>query len=145
MAIEKSWFLTFKVNFLSQKLSEAFWFFFSLKNINLGTSLLLLTFFENFNFWTTLLLKSCQIFNHHLPNVRWSAKKISLWESAIFHSIKPPFDSEVAEKNLNCYLLLNDPLVKTANFSFKCEVVVASSWLHKSFNVRKFLVFFPPN
>ena len=42
--------LTFKVNFLFQKLSESFLIFFSLKNINLGASLLLLTFFENFNF-----------------------------------------------------------------------------------------------
>ena len=40
--------LTFKVNFLYQKLSESFSIFFSLKNINLGVSLLLLTFFENF-------------------------------------------------------------------------------------------------
>ena len=48
-----------------------------------------------------MLLKSCQFFNRHLPNVRWSAKKIFLWKSAIFHSIKPPFDAEVAEKFLN--------------------------------------------
>ena len=48
-----------------------------------------------------MLLKSCQFFNRHLPNVRWSAKKFFLWKSAIFHSIKPPFDAEVAEKFLN--------------------------------------------
>ena len=47
-----------------------------------------------------MLLKSCQFFNRHLPNVRWSAKK-KLWKSAIFHSFKPPFDAEVAEKFLN--------------------------------------------
>ena len=40
---------TFKFNFLHQKLSESFSFFFSLKNINLGTHLLLLTFFDNIN------------------------------------------------------------------------------------------------
>ena len=28
-----------------------------------------------------------------------------LWKSAIFHSIKPPFDAEVAEKNLEWYLI----------------------------------------
>ena len=49
-AIEKSQFLTFKVNFLCQKLSESFSIFFSLKIINLGACFLLLTFFENFNF-----------------------------------------------------------------------------------------------
>ena len=42
--------LTFKVNFLYQKSSESFSFFFSLKNINLGAHLLLLTFFDNINF-----------------------------------------------------------------------------------------------
>ena len=42
--------LTFKVNFLYQKSSEAFSIFFSLKNINLGAHFLLLTFFDNINF-----------------------------------------------------------------------------------------------
>ena len=46
--------LTFKVNFHSQKLYESFWCFFSLKNISLGAGFLLLTFFKNFYFWTTL-------------------------------------------------------------------------------------------
>ena len=48
--IENCQFLTFKFNFLCQKLSESFSIFFSLKNINLGPHFLLLTFFENFNF-----------------------------------------------------------------------------------------------
>ena len=42
--------LTFKVNFLCQKLSESFSNFFSLKNINLRTHFLLLTFFDSINF-----------------------------------------------------------------------------------------------
>jgi hypothetical protein len=42
--------LTFKVNFLYQKLSESFSIFFSLKNINLGAHFLLLTFLDNINF-----------------------------------------------------------------------------------------------
>ena len=42
--------LTFKVNFLYQKLSESFSIFFSLKNINLGAHFLLLTFFDNIIF-----------------------------------------------------------------------------------------------
>ena len=37
--------LTYKVNFLYQKLSESFSIFFSLKNINLRAHFLLLTFF----------------------------------------------------------------------------------------------------
>ena len=49
--------LTFKVNFLCQKSFESFWFFFSLKNISLEEGFLLLSFFENFNFWTTLFSK----------------------------------------------------------------------------------------
>ena len=40
--------LTFKVNFLCQKLSESFSIFFSLMNINLGAHFLLLTFFDNY-------------------------------------------------------------------------------------------------
>ena len=40
--------LTFKVNFLCQKLSETFYFF-SLKNIDLGQQLLSKTFFDKFN------------------------------------------------------------------------------------------------
>merc|ERR1719330_1298620 len=54
--------LTFKVNFLYQKLSESFSIFFSLKNINLGAHCLLLTFFENFNFLSTLFTKIMPIF-----------------------------------------------------------------------------------
>ena len=33
--------------------------------------------------------------------VGWSTKKLSMWKSAIYHSIKLPFDVEVAEKFLN--------------------------------------------
>ena len=42
--------LTFKVNFLHQKLSESFSFFFSFKNINLGAHFLLMTFFVGIKF-----------------------------------------------------------------------------------------------
>ena len=42
--------LTFKVNFLCQKLSESFSIFFSLKNTNLGAHFLLLTLFDRINF-----------------------------------------------------------------------------------------------
>jgi len=49
--------LIFKVNFLCQKSFESCWFFFLLKNISLEEGFLLLSFFENFNFWTTLFSK----------------------------------------------------------------------------------------
>ena len=52
-----------KSNFLSQKSSESFSIFFSLKNTNLGAHFLLLTLFDNINFSTTLLLKLGQIFD----------------------------------------------------------------------------------
>ena len=42
--------LTFKVNFLCQKITESFQEKNSLKNMILGAHFLLLTFFENFNF-----------------------------------------------------------------------------------------------
>ena len=46
--------LTFKVNFLRQKLSESFQKKFSLTNFNLGAHFLLLSFFDNFNFFKAL-------------------------------------------------------------------------------------------
>ena len=70
-----------------------------------------------------MLLKSCQFFNRHLPNVRWSAKRIFLWKSAIFHSIKPPFDAEVAEKFLNgIYYLSSKYVSKSININKKNSV-----------------------
>ena len=41
-------------------------------------------------------------------------------EKVLFHSIKLPFDAEVAEKNLKCYLLLKLSLVlkKSAKYLF---------------------------
>ena len=42
-------------------------------------------------------------------DVRWSTKKLLRWKSAIYHSIKLPFDVEVDEKFLNgMYLLVMD-------------------------------------
>ena len=49
-SVKKCQNLTFKVNFLCQKLSESFSIFFSLKNINSGAHFLLLKFFDNVNF-----------------------------------------------------------------------------------------------
>ena len=46
--------LTFKVTFLCQKSIESFWFFFHLRVSVYKKVFLLLPFFENFNFWTTL-------------------------------------------------------------------------------------------
>ena len=55
--------LTFKVNFLCQKLSESFSIFFSLKNINLGAHFLLLTFLITSIFKSLHFLKWCPIFD----------------------------------------------------------------------------------
>ena len=41
------------------------------------------------------------LFVHLVQSGCWSDKKKSLWKSAIFHSIKLPFDAEVDEKFLN--------------------------------------------
>ena len=61
--------LTFKVNFLCQKLSESFSIFFSLKNLILGAHLLLLTFFGTFIFWTTSFSK--MTFNFWRLLLKW--------------------------------------------------------------------------
>ena len=46
------------------------------------------------------VFKKCQQYKR-TPNVRWSTKKCLRWKGAIYHSIKLPFDVEVAEKFLN--------------------------------------------
>ena len=47
----------FQSHFSMSKIIRIFLIFFSLKNISLEESFLLLSFFENFNFWTTLFFK----------------------------------------------------------------------------------------
>ena len=59
----------FKVNFLCQKLLESFGIFFSSKNVNLEAYFLLLTFFENFSFESSVLLKSWQFFDLLIQNL----------------------------------------------------------------------------
>ena len=44
------------------------------------------------------------------------SQNIFLWKSAIVHSIKLPFDAEVAKKNLKCYLLYIAQSKVYANF-----------------------------
>ena len=70
--------LTFKVNFLYQKLSESFSIFFSLKNINLGALFLLLTVFDNTNFW---IIIDCDLFFKLLrpPLIQFSKFNNCLW------------------------------------------------------------------
>ena len=43
------------------------------------------------------------------------------WKSAIFHSIKPPFDTEVAEKFLNGIYYILPPLFVKSVFCFKLK------------------------
>ena len=64
--------LTFKVNFLCQKSFKSFWIFFSMKNISLEEGFLLLSFFENFNFWTTLFSKMAPNFRRSV----WTSVKV---------------------------------------------------------------------
>ena len=63
LKVKNSTILTFKVIFLCQKLAESFWIFLSLKNIKKGDQLLLLKYFDNFDFLCTLLVKMGQIFD----------------------------------------------------------------------------------
>jgi hypothetical protein len=62
--------LTFKVNFLRQKLSESFWFYFSLKNMNLRAHFL---FLKTLLFKALYFLKWCPVFDS-LP-----LRQKSLW------------------------------------------------------------------
>ena len=54
----------FQSQFSTSKIIRIFLIFFSLKNISLGACFLFLSFFENFNFWTTLFTKM-------VPNFWW--------------------------------------------------------------------------
>jgi hypothetical protein len=65
------------VIFLCQKLAESFLLFFSLKNAKKENQLLLLTYFDNFYFYCTLLLKRVQFltFNSKMTE----RPKIFLW------------------------------------------------------------------
>ena len=65
---QKCQFLTFKVNFLCKKSSKTFLMVISLKNIILGAHFMLLTFFETFNFWSTLSTKIRPIFVSWFPS-----------------------------------------------------------------------------
>ena len=87
------------------KIIQIFLIFFSSKNINLGACFFLLTFFENFNLENTLFNKIMLMFRSLDLDV--DLTKIFFWKSAIYHSIKLPFDAKVAEKNLKYYLLSN--------------------------------------
>ena len=104
--IENCQLLTFKVNFPHQKSSESFSLF-SLKNINLGAHFLLLTFFENFNFLSTLFTKIMPIFRSLDLEGMLIYQEIFLWKSAILHSIKLPFDVQAAEKILHVIYISN--------------------------------------
>ena len=67
-----------KFDFQSQKLSESFSIFFSLKNINLGAHFLLLTFFDNFKIERLLFLKWLLIFDTS-PLTQFSKFNNFLW------------------------------------------------------------------
>ena len=67
----------------------------------LGAHFLLLTFFENFNFLNHFVTKIMPIFQSPPAKRALICQKKFLWKSAISHSIKPPFDAEVAKKFLN--------------------------------------------
>ena len=61
--------LTFKVNFLCQKLSESFQILFSLKNIKSGAQLILMTLFVCCHFGSTLFTKIGPKFLTLIPNL----------------------------------------------------------------------------
>ena len=91
----------FQSQFSMSKIIQIFLNFFSLKNMILGAHFLLLTFFENFNFYSTLFTKNMLIFRSLDLERMLIRQFIFLWKSAFYHSIKLPFDAEVAEKILN--------------------------------------------
>ena len=72
MGCQKVPILDFQSEFSMSKIIWIFLIFFSLKNISLEEGFLLLSFFENFNFWTTL-------FTEMVPNFwqsEWTSVKV---------------------------------------------------------------------
>ena len=57
--------------------------------------------FWKFQFLNHFAFKIMPIFQSPPAKGTLICHKFFLWKSAIFHSIKPPFDAEVAEKFLN--------------------------------------------
>ena len=91
--------LTFKVNFLRQKLSESFQIFFSLKNIKSGAQLILMTLFDYCHFWSTLFTKIGSKFQTLIPNQALICQRPFKVRKCLF-----PFNyfyAEVAEKFFN--------------------------------------------
>ena len=86
--------------------------------------------------WTVLLLNSrCLMGSTNQADLSCFDFRI-LWKSAIFHSIKLPFDAEVAEKNLNgTYLLFmtcQQPILnsESTNLFF---LKLSKFWFFKSY------------
>ena len=88
---------------LSKRLSKSIFYvknhpnlpqFFSLMNTNLGVHFLLLTFFDRINFWITLLLKWCPIFdkppliqNSKFDNFLWVCQMSILMQKSFWFCI----------------------------------------------------------
>ena len=73
--------LIFKLNYLRQKLVKGFWFFFLLKNIRLEVQLVIITFFDNFNFGIGFFSKIGPYFGRLIGQIK------KLFDCNNFHSV----------------------------------------------------------
>ena len=121
--IKNCQFLTFKVNFLSQKLSESFQFFdvepeiWILKvifhNKNKFGKIRIISDIENWLWKSEIGTFQSLDLEHTLIY----QKKIR-WKSVIYHSIKLPFDVEVAKKILLKWYLIGEKEAQQNRKSF---------------------------
>ena len=91
----------FQRQFSTSKIIRIFLSLFFIEEYQFRGMFLLLTFFENFDFWSTLFTKIMLIFKSIDLELMLTWQKKKLWKSVFYHSIKLPFDAEAAEKIIN--------------------------------------------
>ena len=90
--------LDIQSQFSTSKIILIFLIFFSLKNMNLGAHFLLLTFFDNINFWIPLFSKMisnfCQLASTGIPRFpRFRFPGFSIYRGLQFYPIFLPFST----------------------------------------------------
>ena len=96
--------LTFKVNFLCQKLSKSFHFF-SSKNIKSGAQLILMSIFVYCHFWSTLFTKNGPKFQTLIPNWALICHRPFKVRKCLFLFNQPRVWCGSCWKNLKWYLI----------------------------------------
>ena len=91
----------FQSQFSMSKIIRIFLNFFLIEEYQFRGIFVVIDIFWKLQFLNHFVTKIMPIFQSPPAKRTLICQKINLWKSAIFHSIKPPFDAKVAEKFLN--------------------------------------------